>query len=99
MRALREQEPCVRAGGGSRFLATYGGSRHLPPMSSMSRACSLMCQYLLEEVHTWLETENEEVRAAGRIYGTPGRLFVPSAALAEGRAPVSAPNSPGGGGG
>ena len=36
------------------------------------------------------------VRAAGRTYRKPRRLLVPSAALVEGRAPVSAPNSPGG---
>ena len=44
-----------------------------------------------------METEDEEVRAAGRTYRTPRRLLAPSAALVEGRAPVLAPNSPGGG--
>ena len=44
-----------------------------------------------------METDDEEVRAAGRTYRTPRRLVAPSAALVEGRAPVSARNSPGGG--
>ena len=77
-------------------LPSLGGSRHVSAMCSVSRACSLLCPYLLEEVHTGLETEDEEVRAAGRTYRTPRRLLAPSAALDEGRAPVSAPNSPGG---
>ena len=41
-----------------------------------------------------METENEEVRAAARTYRMPRRLFAPSTALVEGRAPVSARNSP-----
>ena len=73
-----------------------GGSRHVSVMCSVSRACSLLCPYLLEEVHTRVETEDEEVRATGRTYRTPRRLLAPSAALDEGRAPVSAPSSPGG---
>ena len=44
-----------------------------------------------------METDDEEVRAAGRTYRTPRRLLAPSAALVEGRAPVSAANSRGGG--
>ena len=66
-------------------------------MSSMSRTYSLPCRYLLEEVRIRVETKDDVVRAAGRTYRTPRRLFVPSAALVEGRAPVSAPSSPGGG--
>ena len=67
-------------------------------MSSVSRAYSLLCRYLLEEVRTRVETEDDEVRAAGLTYRTPRRLLVPSAALVKGRATVSAPNSRGGGG-
>ena len=74
-----------------------GGSRHVSAWCSVSRACSLLCPYLLEEVRTRVESEDEEVRVAGRTYRTPRRLLAPSAALVEGRAPVSAPNSPGGG--
>ena len=66
-------------------------------MSSMSRAYSLLCRYLPEEVRTRVETKDDEVRAAGRTYRTPRTLFVPSAVLVEGRALVSAPNSRGGG--
>ena len=77
-------------------LLPLGGSRHVSAWCSVSRACSLLCPYLLEEVRTRVETEDEEVRAAGRTYRTPRRLLAPSAALVEGRAPVSAPNSPGG---
>ena len=95
---LRGTEPCVGAMGGSNFLPTYGG-RHVSSMSSVPHACSLVCPYLLAEVRTRLETEDEEVRAAGRTYPTPRGLFVPSAALVEGRARASAPNGPGGGGG
>ena len=73
-----------------------GGSRHVSAWCSVSRACSLLCPYLLEEVRTRVDSEDEEVRAAGRTYRTPRRLLAPSAALVEGRAPVSAPNSPGG---
>ena len=78
-------------------LLPLGGSRHVSAWCSVSRACSLLCPYLLEEVRTRVETEDEEVRAAGRTYRTPRRLLAPSAALVEGRAPVLAPNSPGGG--
>ena len=78
-------------------LLPLGGSRHVSAWCSVSRACSLLCPYLLEEVRTRVETDDEEVRAAGRTYRTPRRLLAPSAALVEGRAPVSAPNSPGGG--
>ena len=78
-------------------LLPLGGSRHVSAWCSVSRACSLLCPYLLEEVRTRVETDDEEVRAAGRTYHTPRRLLAPSAALVEGRAPVSAPNSPGGG--
>ena len=77
-------------------LLPLGGSRHVSAGCSVSRACSLLCPYLLEEVHTRVETDDEEVRAAGRTYRTPRRLLAPSAALVEGRASVSAPNSPGG---
>ena len=77
-------------------LLPLGGSRHVSAWCSVSRACSLLCPYLLEEVRTRVETDDEEVRAAGRTYRTPRRLLAPSAALVEGRAPVSAPNSPGG---
>ena len=77
-------------------LLPLGGSRHVSAWCSVSRACSLLCPYLLEEVRTRVETEDEEVRAAGRTYRTPRRLLAPSATLVEGRAPVSAPNSPGG---
>ena len=73
-----------------------GGSRHVSAWCSVSRAFSLLCPYLLEEVRTRVDSEDEEVRAAGRTYRTPRRLLAPSAALVEGRAPVSAPNSPGG---
>ena len=73
-----------------------GGSRHVSAWCSVSRACSLLCPYLLEEVRTRVDSEDDEVRAAGRTYRTPRRLLAPSAALDEGRAPVSAPNSPGG---
>ena len=96
---MRGTEPCIGASGGSHCFSIYSGSRHVSPVSSVSHACSLLCQYLLEEVRTRVETEYEEVRAAGRTYRTPRRLFVPSAALVEGMAPVSSPNSPGGGGG
>ena len=41
----------------------YGGSRQVSLMSSVSRAYSLLCRYLLEEVRTRMETEDEEVRA------------------------------------
>ena len=78
-------------------LLPLGGSRHVSAWCLVSRACSLLCPYLLEEVRTRVETDDEEVRAAGRTYRTPRRLLAPSAALVEGRAPVSAPNSPGGG--
>ena len=77
-------------------LLPLGGSRHVSAWCSVSRACSLLCPYLLEEVRTRVETDDEEVRAAGRTYRTPRRLLAPSAALVKGRAPVSAPNSPGG---
>ena len=80
----------------SRILVTHGGSRHISSNPSVARACSLLCPYLLEQVHTRVESEDEEARAAGRTYRTPPRLFAPSAALVEGRAPVSAPNNPGG---
>ena len=76
-------------------LLPLGGSRHVSAWCSVCRA-SLLCPYLLEEVRTRVETDDEEVRAAGRTYRTPRRLLAPSAALDEGRAPVSAPNSPGG---
>ena len=75
-------------------LLPLGGSRHVSAWCSVSRACSLLCPYLLEEVRTRAETDDEKVRAAGRTYRTPRRLLAPSAALVEGRAPVSAPNSP-----
>ena len=77
-------------------LLPLGGSRHVSAWCLVSRACSLLCPYLPEEVRTRVETDDEEVRAAGRTYRTPRRLLAPSAALVEGRAPVSAPNSPGG---
>ena len=77
-------------------LLPLGGSRHVSAWCSVSRACSLLCANLLEEVRTRVETDDEEVRAAGRTYRMPRRLLAPSAALVEGRAPVSAPNSPGG---
>ena len=77
-------------------LLPLGGSRHVSAWCSVSRACSLLCPYLLEEVRTRVETQDEEVRVAGRTYRTPRRLLAPSAALVEGRAPVLAPNSPGG---
>ena len=73
-----------------------GGSRRVSAWCSVSRACSLLCPYLLEEVRTRVDSEDDEVRAAGRTYRTPRRLLAPSAALDEGWAPVSAPNSPGG---
>ena len=76
-------------------LLSLGGSRHVSAWCSVSRACSLLCPYLLEEVRTRVETDDEEVRAAGRTYRTPRRLLAPSAVLVEGRALVSAPNSPG----
>ena len=77
-------------------LLSLGGSRHVTAWCSVSRGCSLLCPYLLEEVCTRSEMDDEEVRAAGRTYRAPRRLLAPSAALVEGRAPVSAPNSPGG---
>ena len=77
-------------------LLPLGGSRDVSAWCSVSRACSVLCPYLLEEVRTRVETDDEEVRATGRTYRTPRRLLAPSAALVEGRAPVSAPNSPGG---
>ena len=77
-------------------LLPLGGSRHVSAWCSVSRACSLLCPYLLEEVRTRVETDDEEVRAAGRTYRTPRRLLAPSAALVEGRAPVSAPKARGG---
>ena len=73
-----------------------GGSRRVSAWCSVSRARSLLCPYLLEEVRTRVDSEDDEVRAAGRTYRTPRRLLAPSAALDEGWAPVSAPNSPGG---
>ena len=54
-----------------------GGSRHVSAWCSVSRACSLLCPYLLEEVRTRVETDDEEVRAAGRTYRTPRRLLAP----------------------
>ena len=78
-------------------LLPLGGGRHVSAWCSVSRACSLLGPYLLEEVRTRVETEDEEVRAAGRTYRTPRRLLAPPVALVEGRAPVSAPNSTGGG--
>ena len=81
------------------FLVTHGGSRLVSAESSVARACSLLCPYLLEEVRARVETEDEEVRAAGRTYRSPRRLLAPSTALVEGTAPMLAPNSPGGGGG
>ena len=75
-------------------LLPLGGGRHVSAWCSVSRACSLLCPYLPEEVRTRVETDDEEVRAAGRTYRTPRRLLAPAAALVEGRAPVSAPNSP-----
>ena len=78
-------------------LLPLGGSRHVSAWCSVSHACSLLCPYLLEEVRTRVETDDVEVRATGRTYRTPRRLHAPSAALVEGGAPVSAPNSPGGG--
>ena len=77
-------------------LLPLGGSRHVSAWCSVSRACSPLCPYLLEEVRTRMEADDEEVRAAGRTYRTPRRLLAPSAALVEGGGPVSAPNSPGG---
>ena len=77
-------------------LLPLGGSRHVSAWCSVSRACWLLCPYLLEEVLTRVETDDEEVWAAGRTFRTPQRLLAPSAALVEGRAPVSAPNSRGG---
>ena len=77
-------------------LLPLGGSRHVSAWCSLSRASSLLCPYLLEEVRTRAETDDEEVRAARRIYRTPRRLLAPYAAPVEGRDPVSAPNSPGG---
>ena len=52
-------------------LLPLGGSRHVSARCSVSRACSLMCPYLLEQVRTRVETDDEEVRAAGRTYRTP----------------------------
>ena len=78
-------------------LLPLGGSRHVSAWCSVSRACSLPCPYLLEQVRTRVETDDEKVRAAGRNYRTPRRLLAPSAALVEGRAPVSASSSLGGG--
>ena len=77
-------------------LSSLGGSRHVCAWCSVYRACSLLCPYVLEEVRTRSETDDEEVRAAGRTYRTPRRLLAPSVALVEGRAPVSVPNCPGG---
>ena len=54
-------------------LLPLGGSRHVSAWCLVSRACSLLCPYLLEEVRTRVETEDEEVRAAGRTYCTPRR--------------------------
>ena len=79
-------------------LLPLGGSRHVSAWCSVSRACSLLRPYLLEEVRTRVETEDDEVRAAGRTYRTPRRLLAPSAALVEGGGVVLAPNSPGGAG-
>ena len=81
---------------GHQPLLPLGGSRHISAWCSVSRACSLLCPYLLEEVRTRVETDDEEVRAAGRTSRTLRRLLAQSAALVEGRAPVSALNSPGG---
>ena len=64
----------------------HGGSRPVSLMSSVSRAYSLLCHYLLEEVPARVETEDDDVRAAGRTYRTPRRLLVPSATLVKGRA-------------
>ena len=93
----------MRAGGGRQvgicILFTHGGSRLVSAESSVARACSLLCPYLLDEVRTREETEDEEVRAARRTYRKPRRLVAPSTALVEGGTPVSAPNSLGGGGG
>ena len=93
--------PAVLLGTGSapqdlRSQLPLGGSRHISARCSVSRACSLLCPYLLEEVRTWVDSEDEELRAAGRTYRTPRRFLAPSNALVEGRAPVSAPSSPGG---
>ena len=78
------------------LLLPLGRSRHVSAWCSVSRACSPRCPYLLEEVRTRVEKDDEEVRAAGRTYRTPRRLLAPSAAPVEQMAPVSAPNSPGG---
>ena len=91
----------MRAGGGRQVgiyvLFTLGGRRLVSAESPLALACSLLWPYLPEEVSTRVDTEDEEVRAAGRTYHTPRRLFAPTAALVEGRAPVSARKSPGGG--
>ena len=65
----------------------------------MTCACSLLWPYLLKEVRTRMGLVDDEARAAGRAYSTPRSLLMPSAALVNGRAPILAPNSPGGGGG
>ena len=64
-----------------RPLLPFGGSRHVSARCSVSRACSLLFPYLLDDVHTRVETEDEEVRAVGTNYRTPRRLLAPSAAL------------------
>ena len=81
------------------LLYTLGGSRRISALASVSLARSLLWPYLLEEVRTRVEMEDEEVRAVGRTYCTPRRLLVPSTTRVEGRAPVLAPYGRGGGGG
>ena len=94
----RSNGACIRVGGGHQvsvyILVTHGGSCLVSAESLVSRACYLLCPYLPEEVRTRKETEDEEVRAAGRTCRTPRRLLATSVALVEGRAPALAPNSP-----
>ena len=78
---------------------THGGRLLVSAEPPMTCACSLLWPYLLEEVRTRVGLVDDEARAAGRPYSTPRSLLMPSAALVNGRAPILAPNSPGGGGG
>ena len=66
---------CFRAAGVG--FCPHGRSRQVSLMSLVPRAYSLLCRYLLEEVRTRVETEDDEVRAAGRTYRTPRRLPPP----------------------
>ena len=75
---------------------TQGSSCLALLLTSLTLACSLLCPYLLEEVCTRVETEDEEVRALGSTCRTPRRLFAPSNPSVEETPLVLAPYGLGG---